>query len=77
MCLCIHVYMCIYICIHMCVYASCFLIHSATLYLLVGMFKPLTFKVILDRYTFSAIFLLYYFPPFFLSLSFSFSFYSS
>ena len=37
---------------HMC--GSCFLIHSAALYLLIGAFNPFTFKVIIDRYLFSA-----------------------
>ena len=45
-------------------YGSCFLIHSATLCLLFGAFKPFTFKVILDRYIFSAILLLDYVPLF-------------
>ena len=39
---------------HMC--GSCFLIHSAILCLLVGALNPLTFKVIIDRYLFIAIF---------------------
>ena len=38
---------------HMC--GSCFLIHSATLCLLIGAFNPFTFKVIIDRYLFIAI----------------------
>ena len=33
----------------------CFFIHSATLYLLIGAFSPLTFKVIIDRWLFIAI----------------------
>ena len=44
---------------------SCFLIHSATLCLLVGAFKPITFKVIIASYVCSAILLLDYFPLFF------------
>ena len=39
---------------HMC--ASCFLIYSATLCLLIGAFNTFTFKVIIDRYLFAAIF---------------------
>nr|KAF6431727.1 hypothetical protein HJG63_008207 [Rousettus aegyptiacus] len=31
------------------IYGSYFLIHSTTLYLLFGVFNPLTFKVIIDR----------------------------
>ena len=33
---------------------SCFFIQSATLYLPIGAFSPLTFKVIIDRYVFIA-----------------------
>ena len=33
---------------------SCFFIHSVTLCLLVGLFSPFTFKVIIDRYVFIA-----------------------
>ena len=40
---------------HMC--GSCFLIHSTILCLLIGAFNPFTFKVIIDRYLFIAIFL--------------------
>ena len=39
---------------HMCM--SCFLIHSAILCLLIGAFDPFTFKVIIDRFIFIAIF---------------------
>ena len=39
---------------HMC--GSCFLIPSAILCLLIGAFNPFTFKVIIDRYLFVAIF---------------------
>ena len=35
---------------------SCFLFHSAILCLLIGAFNPFTFKVIIDRYLFIAIF---------------------
>ena len=49
-------------------YKSCFVIHSATLCLLVGAFKPFKFKVIFDRYAYSAILWLDCFPlSFFLS----------
>ena len=34
----------------------CFLIHSAILCLLIGAFNPLTFKVVIDRYLFIAIY---------------------
>ena len=40
---------------HMC--GSCFLIHSATLCLLIGAFNPFTLKVIINRYLFIAILL--------------------
>ena len=53
------------------IYGSCFLTHSATLYLLIGAFKPFTLKVIIDRYVFIAIFLKLF------SSLFSFSFSSS
>ena len=43
-------------------HGCCFLIHSATLCLLVGVFDPFTFKVIIDRYIFSNILLLDRFP---------------
>ena len=39
---------------HMC--GSCFLIHSAILFLLIGASNPLMFKVIMDSYLFIAIF---------------------
>ena len=39
---------------HMC--RSCILIHSATLCLLIGAFKPFIFNVIIDRYLFIAFF---------------------
>ena len=38
------------------IYGSYFLIHLATLCLLIGTFKPFTFKVITDRYIVVAIF---------------------
>ena len=38
-------------------YGSCFCIHSASLCLLVGVFSPLTFKVIIDMYVLIAILL--------------------
>ena len=44
---------------------SCFLIHSTTLCLLVGAFKPFTFKVIINGYICCAILLLDYFPLWF------------
>ena len=50
------------------IYGSCFLIHSATLWLLGGAFKPFTFKMIIDKYIFSAI-VLDYFPVFLLKAS--------
>ena len=40
------------------IYGSCFCIHSASLYLLVGRFNPFTFKVIIDIYVPIAIFLI-------------------
>ena len=40
------------------IYGSCFCIHSAHLYLLVGAFNPFTFKVIIDKYVPIAIFLI-------------------
>ena len=40
---------------HMC--GSCFLIHLAILCLLIGAFNPFTFKVIIGKYLFIAIFL--------------------
>ena len=40
------------------IYGSCFCIHSASLYLLVGAFNPFTFKVIIDIYVPIAIFLI-------------------
>ena len=43
---------------HMC--GSCFLIHLATLCLLIGAFNPFTFKVIIDRYLHTAILLALY-----------------
>ena len=55
---------------HMC--GSCFLIHSATLCLLIGAFNPFTFKVI-DKYLFIAILLPLYLCS---SLSHSFSSFS-
>ena len=39
------------------IYGSCFCIHSASLCLLVGAFKPFTFKVIIDMYVPIPIFL--------------------
>ena len=56
---------------HMC--ASCFLIYSATLCLLIGAFNPFMFKVIIDRYLLIAIFLYLCFSLFH---CFSFSSYS-
>ena len=53
---------------HMC--ESCFLIHSATLCLLIGAFNPFTFKVIIDTY-------LLIFPLLYLCSSLSHSFPSS
>ena len=53
--------------LHMC--RSCFLIHSATLYLLIRAFNPFTFKLIIDRY-------LFIFPPLYLCSSLTHSFYS-
>ena len=40
------------------IYGSCFCIHSASLCLLVGVFIPFTFNVIMDKYVFIAIFLI-------------------
>ena len=40
------------------IYGSCFCIHSASLYLLVGTFNPFIFKVIIDIYVPIAIFLI-------------------
>ena len=40
------------------IYGSCFCIHSASLYLLVGAFNPFTFKVIIDMYVPMTIFLI-------------------
>ena len=53
---------------HMC--WSCFLIHSATLCLLIGAFNPFTLKAIIDRY-------LFIFSPLYLCSSISHSFSSS
>ena len=53
---------------HIC--GSCFLIHSATLCLLIAVINPFTFKVISDRY-------LLIFPPLYLCCSLSQSFPSS
>ena len=39
-------------------YGSCFCIHSVSLYLLVGVFNPFTFKVIIDTYVPTGIFLI-------------------
>ena len=58
---------------------SCFLIQSATLYLSIGAFSPLTFKVIIDRYVFIAflnlvfqVIICCFFVPFFFNFCFSF-----
>jgi len=40
------------------IYVSCFCIHSASLYFLVGAFNPFTFKVIIDIYVPVAILLI-------------------
>ena len=52
----------------------CLFIHSATLCLLIGAFSPLTFKVIIDRWLFIAIWTScsswFYGSPFFLSFFF-------
>ena len=60
---------------------SCFLIQSATLYLSIGAFSPLTFKVIIDRYVFIAflnlvfqVIICFFFVPFFLIFAFPFWF---
>ena len=39
------------------IYGSCFWIHSASLFLLVGAFNPFTFNVIMDKYVFIVIYL--------------------
>ena len=56
----------------------CLFIHSATLCLLIGAFSPLTFKVIIDRWLFIAIWTScsswFYGSPFFLSFFLSFFF---
>ena len=49
-----------------------FFIHSATMYILIGAFCPLTFKVIFDRYVFIAILNLCHFESVFLLCSFLF-----
>ena len=41
------------------IHGSCFLIHSATLCLLIGEFNSFTLKVIIDRYIFIAFYSLY------------------
>ena len=51
-------------------YGFCFLIHSATLCLLIEAFKPFTFKATIDRYVFSAI--LFFITMFLFSCSFFF-----
>ena len=40
------------------IHGSCFYIHSAGLWLLVGAFSPLTFKVIIDMYVLRALLLI-------------------
>ena len=40
------------------IYRSCFCIHSASMFLVVGVFNPFTFKVIIDIYVPIAIFLI-------------------
>ena len=41
------------------IHGSCFCIHSASLYLLVGAFNPFIFKLIIEIYVFIAFFLLF------------------